>query len=241
MKRDYPLKGKVFCAECKSAMTISTSRGNYDYYTCTKKKRQHDCTGANISVDLLEQTVVKAVRQVLGSPRNIDWLIQILRDQSGEIQAQAVDTLQRLIVQDKEITKKLDNATDAVLNGFSSPTLQTKIRELEQEQVAISKRMQELKATVDASAIPESRLRGILETITTDSPTSNAAVLSIVYRVEVAKDTITIWTILDANPDGTYDWSEEGVLITPGIPSGVPTVFVTAQYLRILVTARDTS
>lgn len=25
-KRDYPLKGKVFCAECKSAMTISTSQ-----------------------------------------------------------------------------------------------------------------------------------------------------------------------------------------------------------------------
>lgn len=22
-----------------------------------------------------------------------------------------------------------------------------------------------------------------------------------------------------ANPDGAYDWSEEGVLITPGIPS----------------------
>lgn len=240
-KRDYPLKGKVFCAECKSAMTISTSRGNYDYYTCARKKRQHDCTGSNISVDLLEQTVVKAVLQVLGIPRNIDRLIQILRDQSGEIQAQAVDTLQRLIVQDKEITKKLDNATDAVLNGFSSPTLQTKIRELEQEQATISKRMQELKATVDASAIPESRLRGILETITTGSPTGNAAVLSIVYRVEVAKDTITIWTILDANPDGTYDWNDEGVLITPGIPSGVPTVFVTSRFIKILVTLKDTS
>lgn len=108
------------------------------------------------------------------------------------------------------------------MNGFSSPTLQAKIRELEQEQAELNKRMRELKSTVDASALPETRLREILEAITTDTPTGNAAILSIVYRVEVAKDTITIWTILDANPDGTYDWDENGVLITPGIPSGVP-------------------
>ena len=240
-KRDYPLKGKVFCADCKSAMTISTSRGNYDYYTCTKKKRQHSCEGANISVDLLERTVVKAIRQVLGSPSNTEHLIQILRDQSGEIQDQAVDTLKRLVIRDQEITKKLNNATDVILGGFSSPTLLARVKELEQEQAEVTRQMHQLKDTVDASAIPEARLRQILEEISADDPAGNAAILSIVYRVEVAKDTITIWTMLDANPDGTYDWSEDGVLITPGIPSGVPIVFVTSRFVRILVTLKDTS
>lgn len=230
VKRDYPLKGKVFCADCKSAMTVSTSQKIYDYYKCSGKKRRHDCTNPNISVDVLEQAVSKAVRQVLGTPKNAERLFQILRDQSGEIQSQAVETLQRLISQEREISRKLDNATDAILNGFSSPTLQAKIRELEQSQADINKRMRELKSTVDASAIPETRLREILGLITADTPTGNAAILSIVYRVEVAKDTITIWTILDANPDGTYDWTEEGVLITPGIPSGVYRTGSAARY-----------
>lgn len=220
-KREYPLKGKVFCADCKSAMTISTSRGNYDYYSCTRKKRQHTCDNPNISVDLLEQEVAKAVRQILGTPKNVERLIAVLREQRGDIQAQAVESLKRLVARDKEISQKLSNATDVILSGFASPTLLTKMQELEQEQAMVGKQMRELKATVDASAIPEKRLREILEQLTAD-PDSNTALLAMVCRVEVGKDSITIWTILDPKPDGTFDWDDEGVLITPGIPSGVP-------------------
>lgn len=219
-KRDYPLKGKVFCADCKSAMTISTSRGNYDYYSCTRKKRQHTCDNANISVDLLEREVAKAVRQVLGTPKNVERLIKVLREQRGDIQTQAVEALKRLVAKDKEITQKLSNATDVILGGFSSPTLLAKVRELEQEQALLGKQMRELRATVDASAIPEARLREILSQLTTNA-SGNAALLAMVCRVEVAKDSITIWTILDPKPDGTFDWDEVGVIITPGIPSGV--------------------
>ena len=221
-KRDYPLKGKVFCAECKSAMTISTSQKIYDYYKCSGKKRRHDCDGVNISVDVLERTVANAVRQVLGSPKNVERLITILRDQSGEIQAQAVDALRQLIAREREISRKLDNATDAILGGLSSPTLLARVKDLEQEKTEIDRQMRELKATVDASAIPETRLREIIDEISGDNPAGNAALLAIVCRVEVAKDTITIWTMLDTHPDGTFDWSEEGVLITPGTTSGVP-------------------
>lgn len=220
-KRDYPLKGKVFCAECKSAMTISTSRGNYDYYSCTRKKRQHTCDNANISVDLLEQEVAKAVRQILGTPKNVARLIAVLREQRGDIQAQAVGALKRLIAKDKEISQKLNNATDVILSGFASPTLLAKVQDLEQEQATLAKQMRELKATVDASAIPEARLREILEQLTAD-PDGNTALLAIVCRVEVAKDSITIWTIWDPKPDGTFDWDDEGVLITHGTASGVP-------------------
>lgn len=221
-KRDYPLKGKVFCAECKSAMTIGTSQKIYDYYKCTGKKRRHNCDGVNISVAALERTVADAVRQVLGSPRNVDRLIAILRDQSSEVQSRAVESLKRLVEQDREITKKLNNATDAILSGLSSPTLLAKVKELEQARVEINKRMHELKATVDASAIPEERLRQILAEVSADTAAGNAALMSIVYRVEVGKDTIMIWTIFDTKPDGTCDWDADGLLITPGTPSGVP-------------------
>jgi hypothetical protein len=46
---------------------------------------------------------------------------------------------------------------------------------------------------------------------------------------------LTIWTILDADPNGNIDHTGDGVTITPGVPSGVPMVFVTDSFIRITV------
>lgn len=234
-KRDYPLKGKVFCGECKSAMTISTSQQKYNYYRCTGKKRLHTCEAAPISADYLEQRVADALRMVLGRPEDTNGLIRILRDQAEQLQSGAVNKLQRLIQQEQEVNKKLDNAIDAVLNGLASPSLKEKIRDLEQQKAAISRGMRQLKAAVDASAIPEQRLRDILDLIISSTQEDASILLSIVYRVEISRDEITIWTILDSDPNGTIDETSEGVTITDGVPSGVPIVFVTDSFVRITV------
>ena len=239
-KRDYPLRGKVFCAECKSAMTISTSKGNYYYYKCTQKKRQHNCDASNISVDLLERIVAETVKTALKDPENVAKLIRIMRDQRGEIHAKAVTQLQALIAEDQAVRKKLDNAANAVLDGLASPALNQKIQELEYRKAEIAAQMRALKQSVDAAAIPEQNLLEIINTIANADSSDYKTLLSIVYRVEVAEDTITVWTILEANPDGTYDYNADGVLLTPGVPSGVPIVFVTPAFLRI-VTMRNTS
>lgn len=44
-KREYPLKGKVYCGECGGALTVarSVSKGTaYYYYRCARKDRLHD-------------------------------------------------------------------------------------------------------------------------------------------------------------------------------------------------------
>ena len=235
VKRDYPLKGKVFCGECKSAMTISTSQQKYNYYRCTGKKRLHTCENTPISADHLEQRVADTLRMVLGRPEDTNGLIRILRDQAEQIQSGAVNRLQQLIQQEREVTAKLDNAVEAVLNGLTSSTIKARIQELEQQKAAISRDMRQLKAAVDASAIPEQRLRDILDLIISSTEEDASILLSIVYRVEVSRDSITIWTILDADPNGTIDENTEGVTITDGVPSGVPIVFVTDSFIRITV------
>lgn len=219
--REYPLRSKVFCGHCKSAMTISTSQQRYNYYRCTAKKRLHQCDAAPISADHLEKKVADAIRATLGAPNEINGLIRILRDQAERLQTGAVDRLQALIQRDREVSRKLDNAVEAVLSGLNSPTIQEKIRQLEEEKATIARDMRSLKAAVDASAIPEQRLREILDHIIA-SETDTTALLSIVYRVEVTADTITVWTLLDSNPTGHIDHTAEGVTITPGFPSGVP-------------------
>ena len=235
VRREYPLKGKVFCGECKSAMSISTSQQKYNYYRCTGKKRLHNCDAPPISADYLETRVADAIRMMLGRPDDTNGLIRILRDQAQQIQAGAVNRLQNLIQKEKEVTTKLNNAVEAVLNGLASQTIQDRIRDLEQQKAAIARDMRQLKTAVDASAIPEQRLKDILDIIISSTEEDPTALLSIVYRVEVSQETITIWTILDADPNGTIDENSDGVTITPGTGSGVPIVFVTDAFIRITV------
>ena len=223
VNREYPLRGKVFCAECKAAMTVSISQQKYYYYRCTGKKRLHTCNAAPIAVDELERLVVKALRQVFGTPSNIDDLLKILRDQSQHIQSGAVTRLQSLINQEREISAKLDNALDAVLSGLASPALKDRITDLETQKAAVEREMRILKSNVDASALPEHRLREILDFILHAPDADPSALLSIVYRVEVAADHIDIWTILDTDPDGEIDiYSNDGLTTTVQIPFGVP-------------------
>lgn len=223
--REYPLRGKVYCAECKSAMTISISHQKYHYYRCTGKKRLHTCDATPISADDLEQIVANALVAVLGKPSNVDGLIRILRDQAQQLQGSAASRLQALIDQRKEITIKLNNALDAVLNGLSSPALKDKITDLETQQAALDREMRLLKANVDATTIPEHRLREILGTVLCSSPHDISTLLSIVYRVEVGKEFITIWTILDADPTGDIDFhTTDGWTTTVRVPSGVPRI-----------------
>lgn len=221
-KREYPLKGRVFCGECKSAMTISTSQKIYDYYKCSQKKRQHNCDNVNISVDKLERIVAETVRSQLQSPENVDRIIRILREQSSVIQSDAVTRLRAMVEQDREISRKLSNAADAVLDGRGGKTLLAKMEELENQKAQLAIKMASLKKSVDATAIPEQTLRGIVDQMATGEIDSTDIYLSVVYRVEITRDEIVIWTILNTSPDGTYDLDADGVIITPGTASGVP-------------------
>ena len=237
--REYPLRSKVFCADCKSAMTISTSKGGYYYYRCTGKKRLHNCDATPIRADYLEHRVAEAIKMVLGRPDSTSGLIRILRDQAEKIQGGAVSRLRALIDQGKDVSAKLENAVDAVLNGLNSPAIQVKIKNHELQKAAIEREMRALKTSVDASAIPEQRLQEILDRIVNAADGDINVLLSIVYRVEVGHDTITIWTLLDADPNGTIDHTQDGVTISFGVPSGVPTVIVTSGFIQISVARKN--
>lgn len=248
-KRDYPLKGKVFCADCKSAMTVSTSQKIYDYYRCSGKKRKHDCDCAPISVDELERIVLEMVRTLFLDPDNFEGLMTILSEQQLAIQSGAVSTMQAIVADRAAIVKKLENATDAVMAGLSSPTLLSKIQELEMQKAKLDAQAASLKASVDATVAPRQQLRECVCQII-ESSYDRTALLSLVSRVEVGKDSITIWTILDTDPAGDIDYSQTGfeyhpttdLIKTPGTTSGVPTVFVTSQYIRASVARkRNTS
>lgn len=236
VRREYPLRGKVFCGECKAAMTVSTSKTIYDYYKCTAKKRKHDCDNTPIAVDRLEQTVVEYVRGLFRSHTAVDKVISIMREQAEKVQSSAVSRLRILIEEDKENERLLENAVNAVLNGLSSPTIKKRISELEAKKDSIAQEMRSLRQEVDSTSATEADIRRLFEMYADERLNDTASLLALVGRVEVSKDHITIWTIIDTDPDGDIDFSVSNtVTATVGDSSGVPTVFVTSQYIRLIV------
>lgn len=212
--REYPLKGKVFCRECKSAMVVTASnRGGkkYFYYACAAKHRKGLCDNMPIAVDTLERVVADAVRERFCDPQNVEALIKVLREERGRLSESAVARLKALQARDNDIGRQLEAAVQAVLGGLNSPTLSARITQLEVERAQIEHDMQQLRAQVSGADLPEARMRELLAVAMNDA----AAVLSIVARVEVGREEIAIWTILDADPSGKLDFSEDGVAFSP--------------------------
>ena len=207
--REYPLKGKVFCRECKSAMTIVSSKKTYYYYACSGKKRTGQCDNPQIGAGELENIVADAMREILGNPGNIENIISIIREEKNEIINVATQRMQILLARRMEINRQLEAGTNAILAGLHSHTLKTKMQELEEELAEIDRQMTTLKHSADGTQIPEDRLRALLNAAGDDVN----ALLSLVMRVEVGKDRIVVWTLLDADPNGHFDFSEDGINI----------------------------
>ena len=130
-KRDYPLRGKVFCGLCGAPMVINNSSHTYDYYKCGKAKRTHTCDNKPIRVDTLERLAADEVRRILGQPDLVDTMIATLQREAATLQSGAARRLAVIAEQYKDVSTRLENAVEAVLSGLNSPTIQKRIQELE--------------------------------------------------------------------------------------------------------------
>lgn len=241
--RDYPLKGKVFCGECGAALIYTGSKNSnarYHYYSCSGKQRHGNCDLKPIRMEELEHKVADAVRSVLSEPENRKALIQIMREEKQKLQSGCAEQLMSLLEKQRDINQQLEHATDAILRGLSSKTLLQKVQSLEEEKESISKGIKLLKKSVDSVSIPDDLFGSLL----TDAFNDDSAVLSIVVRVEVSNDSITIWTLLDADPDGDFDFSSHlteansipvDFIDIPGDGSPAPRIFINAGLLMIKI------
>lgn len=238
-KRDYPLKGKVFCGECGAPLIVNTCSGRYDYYKCNERKRTRQCRNKPIRVDDLERICADLVRQTIGQPGVTDRLTAEINAAAAEIQTGATARLAVILDQQREISTQLDNALRAVLDGLHSAALKTRIHELESKQSALDAEAKSLRRNVDATSIPAARISEILSTILSDPTQGDAALLSIITRVEVSSTEIRIYTLLDPDPTTKPDYTTPGAPVqlttTPGAPSAPPMVIVNPQFLRITI------
>ena len=233
--REYPLKGKIFCAECGSAMTITTGASHgrkYLYYSCAGKKRRGQCDNTAIRADKLERSVADTVRAILGDPSNVEGLLSVIREERSTLQQGIAVRLDPLVARRAEVGAELERGVAAVLHGLNSPTLSARIEELEEERARLDHDIQQLNAAAHGSELSDDDLRATLARIV-NTPEGDAALLSIVARVEVGKEEITVWTLFDADPHGHLNFSRSGgiVINIPGVGSPPPTIILTGGML----------
>lgn len=226
--RDYPLKGKVFCGDCGSAMTVarSVSKGTaYYYYRCTKKDRTYDCSCPPIRADKLEDIVQQYVISILGNADVQNKVLERIRAEANRIMGAGMAKLEAIKTDLQDTDKKIDNLMRALETGLVSETVTARIHKLEGDRAQLMTQLQSMRIAAEISLLPEQRVQELFSMVKGNY--STAAILSVVTRVEVSSETITIFTAFDPS-DPTHhtrhlsDDAPESLIDIDGTPSGVP-------------------
>lgn len=242
--RDYPLKGKVFCGECGSAMSVVASRRKdgpvYYYYRCPRKNRTHDCNSHPVRVDDLEQLVVARVREAIGNPDIRQDAFRRMMEISPAVAQD--EKRKRLEHQRAEAQRKLNNALEALLDLGNLPELRQKISALKAE---VAEADAAIKRTIAASttltSLTPAQMEAVYQKLCTAAMHDPAIVLSIVSRVDISNDEIHIYTIFSPKPPpkGTPTDGTAGFIKIPGTPSGVPSIYISPVGILMIAVGRS--
>ena len=237
--RNYPLKGKVFCGECGSAMNVAASKKHeylYYYYRCAKKDRTHDCTCRPIRCDDLEQLVVDYVRGLIGCPEIKDRAMEYLRREADAINKTGIDRLKSMQQEQRAIKSKIDNIIAAIEDGNYIPTMRDRLKQLEAEKASIESKINSLSRSASVAALPSEKFEAAYKKLCTTAQTNTTAILSIVSRVEIYNDCIKIYTLFNPDHDNTGPDETRGEFIEiPGTPSGVPRIIINFCGITLMI------
>lgn len=234
--RDNPLKGKVLCGLCGGAMTMVSSKkkgkGTYYYFRCANKDRHHTCEMAPISADLLEELVANHVRSLIGSPDIRQETMALLEQETTRINQRGTERYKNLSDELTRLDLQISRIITAIENGAYSPTMNTRLHELEAKKAQTESQLKSLRKAAEVAALPQTRLESLYQDVLTAAETDTAAVCSIVSKVIVYPNRIIVFTAFDPKPDGwTLKEIESALESTPeyqdsvmqnlGTPSGV--------------------
>jgi len=138
---DFLLTGKLICAECGHSVSGSTSHGTNHYYYCRHcKKENRHC----IPADYLHEKVFETLSEYLTEDKIEELASAAFAVYEKEQHQDERPALEREL---KQVEKQLQNAVEAVLNGFASESLKVTMQELES-------RRDKLRESILESSVP---------------------------------------------------------------------------------------
>lgn len=156
---DYFLTGKLYCAVHNRMISgISSHYGKYHRYRCL------DCRHV-YPAEVFHDRVLNALLDYLNS----DKLDQIAQSAfAAYTQDDDVDERPAMETELKNVEKQLQNAVNAVLNGFASDSLKDTMQELEARKQQLRERIDDLQTPAPKFTVEQ--FRAILERVASGSP-----------------------------------------------------------------------
>ena len=130
---DYILTGKLFCGKCKSPMVGESGSGKsgrkFYYYNCIKRKRQKACDKKMVKKDLIEELVVRQIKERCLNKKVINSIATAaLELQEREKDDSLLKTLEKNL---KQTEKSISNMLDAIEQGIITAGTKARLEELE--------------------------------------------------------------------------------------------------------------
>lgn len=203
---NFALVGKVYCGECGDLYTAEQGRGRsreYFYYRCSSQKRKkRPCHSTTIRRETLETIVFDACSEVMEGgyiKKVIDRAVSIVESKEKEDA-----TVERLSKALREREEGIENIVKAIEQGIYTPTIQTRLTELENEASEIRARIREEKERKSTTREDLSAFFARLLESKSDDDDFRAAVFNLLVRnVIIFTDRIRI--TFNYTPDGGKD------------------------------------
>ena len=130
----YLLRNKIKCGYCGSPISAETGTAKNGvvrrYYKCLGRKRHNGCTKAQERKEVLENYVIENLTKELSKPKTIDQITtKLLELQERRLRENSALTL--LIKEKRQTENAINNIMGAIEQGGTSPTVMSRLRELE--------------------------------------------------------------------------------------------------------------
>lgn len=144
----YLLTGKLYCGHCESPMvgiagTSKSGRMLY-YYTCVRKKNEHDCQKKNVRREKIEKAITEQVLMLLQDDELIEWMA----DKSIEYLESELDSeeLRELKRQYEEASTEKENLVRAIKMGIITESTKEELLKAESRTKDLAIRIRVLEA-----------------------------------------------------------------------------------------------
>ena len=198
-KNIYPLTGKIFCACCGEPFTGNSKGNGLAYYTCRGQDKLQICQNGSVMKSVLEDYVFGKIKELILAENHIDDIARIVSDtlDNGALNADIETDIKTLKKEKAEISRKLENLLDLMLDGqISKELLNKKSAVLQTELKAVESALKS-KEFAASAAVTYDGIRGfLLDTIkrleTADDAVKKAIASQFIDKIIVDKDDVIV-------------------------------------------------
>lgn len=196
----FLLSTKIFCGHCGNTMFGDSGKKQYFYYTCTKKRKTHDCTKKSVVRDWLEDLVINiTINSIFRTDvmNRIANSIVLLQDK----EARNNETLKALVAKHTETENYINNLMNAIMQGVVTKSTKEKLVELENFKLELELAIE--KAEIEVPKLTKQHIIYYLSRLKEGDITNQA------YREKIIDMFVNKVYVLDDNIKIIYNTTDE--------------------------------